>query len=421
MRYVLLNNLGLWLASVVTLAGLLLVGVLMISRGPELYFDLYRYFNRYLPVIAAHLLCLVLLSWPLMLPAGLLWTAIYWSVLLWAYGKRLEKVLLIGLWLFVGSLPALLAEQERRVGLALYPPVQSIEGAARGDLHGDLFNHLALLQSSLPESAARRHYSADIHRKLRQMEASRSLYREVLADEPENATALNDLAIYYFEASDFEEALAYFERAAESDPQAAEIQFNLGQAYSELYRFEESERALFAARAIDSEAVDRWLKRGLVERVIAMNGGLARVEEIRSALSAQWLVADEGPGWVGYLQRALSLPLVSVFVIIAIVARLGTRRGRSAKPKPVWGHALFDRVRRVVLAGVPEAENGRAGRALVSLLLVVALATLPWAHRLGYGQPWLDADAPGLLPVVAVLGLILYFAGRYLVYWRGDG
>ncbi len=420
LRFVLLNNLALWAATVVALAGLLLVGVVMISRGPELYFDLHRYFDRFLPSPGSHALCLALLSWPFLLPAGPLWAAIYWSVLLWAYGARLERILLIAIWLFVGSLPAALTEQGRRVGLALYPPVQSLQSAARGGLEGDLFSHLAILQSILPESAALRHFSADIHRKLGQMEIARSTYRDVLADDPENAAALNDLGIYYFEASDFSGALDFFERAAESDPRRSEIQFNLAQAYSELYRFEESEDALFTARELDSDSVNAWLRRGLVERVVGIDGGLERVSEIRDELRAQWQVAEESPGWFGYWRQALSLPLVGVFIAIAVMVRLGTRRGRSARPERIWWHPAADRVRRVLLAGVPEAEAGEAGRAALSLLALVTLASLPLANRLGFPLPWLHAGAPALLPTVAGFGLLVFFAMRYLRHWRGD-
>ncbi len=419
-RFVLLNNFALWLATVLTLTGLLLVGVLMAARGPGLYFDLYRYLNRYAAAPVAHVLCLVLLSWPFLLPAGVLWTAIYWSVLLWAYGGRLERVLLVAIWLFVGSIPLALTEQGRRVGLELYPPVHSMRSASLGRLEGDLFSHLGLLRSILPESSALEHLSADVHRKLGQLETARALYLQVLSRESSDAAALNDLGIYYFDVSDFEQAAVHFSRASESAPEVAEIRFNLGQAYSELYRFEESEAELIAARAIDSEAVNRWLQGDRVERVVPIDGGLARVDEIRSELRAQWQVAEGTAGWFGHWRRALSLPLVAVFVLIAVVVRLLTRHGRSSKPTPHWFGPGIDRLRRVLLAGVPEAEVGRTGRAALWLLALVGLATLPLAHRLGYGAPFLHAGPSLLPPLVAVGGLVLYFALRYRKQGRGE-
>ena len=152
-----------------------------------------------------------------------------------------------------------------------------------------------------------------------------------------------------------------------------------------------------------------------------MDGGLDRVGEIRRELLLQWQIEEEAPGLFGHWRRALSLPLVGIFIAIAIVVRLGTRRGRSARSEPTWLHPIFDRVRRVLLTGVPEAEAGNSGRAALSLLLVVALAALPFVTRIGFGMPWLHAGAPELLPVVAGVGLLLYLGVRYLQHGRGSG
>jgi tetratricopeptide (TPR) repeat protein len=420
LRYVLLNNLLLWVLAVLTLAGLLLVGAIMAARGQILYFDLYRFFHRYTPGAAAHLLVLSLLCWPLLLPAGILWTVFFWTALLWSYSGRMEKALLLVVWLIVGSLPAVLTAQGRRVGLALFAPVHSVESAARGELEGELFNHLALLQSVLPESVALEQFGADVHRKLGQMELARTYYRAVLDHEPANQSALNDLGIYYFEASDYDQAAHFFSRAAESGEPQAPIMFNLSQAYSELYRFTESQEALFDARALGSESVNKWLQRDSREKVVALNGGLGRVDEVRSELQAQWRVGEELPTWFGHWLRALSLPLVVVLILIAVVVRLVTRRGRSVKPSASWWGPRADRIRRVLLTGVPEAEDGRSAMAAVWLVTLVGLATLPAASLLGYRLPWLHEPPPMLLPAISALGLAIFFLARVLIYGRGD-
>lgn len=411
-RVILLNNAGVWATTVLSLSGLLLVGVFMFSRGTQLYLDLFRYFSRFVPAVASHLLSLVLLSWPLLLPAGVLWTAIYWSVLLWPYGGRFERALLIGIWLFIGSLPTLLAEQNRRVGLALFAPVQSIESASRGELEGDLFSQLSLLASILPESPALAHFGADIHRKMSQMENARALYRRVLTVESENAAALNGLGIYYFHVSDFGQAVEHFSRALASDASHAEIHFNLSQTYSELYRFGESERSLRLARELDSDAVSRWLQ-DETRRTVPLDGGLRRVADIRSELRAQWRVREEVPGWLSHWRRTLSLPLVAVFLGISIAVRLLTRRGPLAKPVEGWWGSRVDRVRRALLAGVPEAEGGHPGRAAIAVLVMVALGALPLIGSVGYSVPWLRGPSTNSLVGVSVVGLLLFLGLRY--------
>lgn len=413
LRYVFLNNLAIWVAMVIVVTGLLLIAVLMISRGPELYFDCHRYLNRYAPSWLAHAVSLVLLVWPFLLPAGVLWTAFYWSVLLWAYGGKVEKVALLVFWLFVGTLPAVVGTQSRWVGLSLFPPMQSIESASRGELQGELFTHLALMSSILPDSPALMHLNADVHRKLNQMESARALYERVLGDDTENAAGLNELGIYYFEVSDFERAARYFEQAGELDELQAPVFFNLSQAYSELYRFNESEDALIQARSLNGEAVNRWLQAAEVEKVIPLDGGLQRVDEIRSELKAQWRLGEELPSWVGQWGRAVSLPLVAVFVGIAAAVRLLTRRGRRARKSNTWWESRADSVRRVLLAGVIEAETGKSGQAILWLTGLVAILSIPFVGRGGYALPWLHQPSPFFLPALSGVLLLIFFLARF--------
>ncbi len=416
-RAVLMHNAGLWLISALALSGLLLVGMLMFSRGAQVYLDVFRYFARFVPRWACHLLTFVLLAWPILLPAGFLWIAIYWSVLFWPYGGRLERVSLIVVWLFLGTLPVLLIEQNRRLGLGLFAPVQSIEGASRGELEGDLFHHLVLLDALLPDSTALDHFRADIHRKLGQMAPARALYREVLSREADNAAALNDLGIYYFEVSDFDQAGDYFRQAAASDSGKAEVHFNLSQTSSELYKFGDSEESLRQAREIDSESVSAWLQLGQVERVVPLDGGLDRVEEVRAQLLSQWRVEEERLSWFALWRRSLSLPLVGVFIAIAIAVRFLARRGPLAKSTGVWSKSRLDRVRRALLVGAPEAEVGQVARALGALVLLMVFGTLVGLERLGYSVPWLAGPAAGLPLGIAGVGLTLVFLLRF---WR-DG
>lgn len=419
-RFVVLNNAALWLFVVAALSGLVLVGLLMASKGTVLYTDLLRFFERYVPPLLSHLLCLGLLLWPALLPSGLVWLAFYWSILLWRYGRRIEQVTLVAVWLVVGSLPVFVGEQARRVSLRLFEPVQAIEEAARGRLAGDLFNQLQVLESLLPESTAVHHLLADLHRRLGQYEEARALYRRTLAAEPASRSALSDLGIYYFEASDYSAAAGYFLRAASGEAEAA-VLFNLSQAYSELYEFRESEEALRQARAVDPAAVSRWLQQATQDRMVALDGGLARVPEIRAELAREWRLGDAPPSWLRRWQGSLSLPLAVIFVLIALIVRLvtGSVGGRARQVRDRWWSSRIDLLRRVLLPGLPESEAGHWGRAVLSVATVTALATLPMVGRLGYAVPW-SCDPPDPLLPLAVAGLLIYFSLRLLAELRSE-
>ena len=87
----------------------------MATRGVELLHDLRGFIERFLPRSAAMLLTAAFLLWPVLLPAGLLWLVVYWSILLWSYGSIAERAVLIGVWVILGVTPLLLNEQRQRV------------------------------------------------------------------------------------------------------------------------------------------------------------------------------------------------------------------------------------------------------------------------------------------------------------------
>ncbi len=138
--------------------------------------------------------------------------------------------------------------------MALSPPVQAMESLEQHRLYGGLFTDLGSLRALLPESAAVKHLLADVHRSLNQWDLARSLYRQVLEKEPENTAALMNLGAYFFLKGDFGNAIQNFQKVVTADPQNAAAHFNLSQAYSESYLFDESKRALAQAREIDDDA-----------------------------------------------------------------------------------------------------------------------------------------------------------------------
>ena len=145
-----------------------------------------------------------------------------------------------------------------------------------------------MLRAVLPQSVAVKHLLADVHRSLNQWELARALYRQVLEAEPNNATALLNLGDYSFLKGDFSSAIQSFQKAAAADPQNAAAQYNLSQAYSESYMFDEQKVALNKAQDIDLARVNGWMANPQQQRVVALPGGIARIPQIRRELAASW-------------------------------------------------------------------------------------------------------------------------------------
>jgi tetratricopeptide (TPR) repeat protein len=416
-RYLWLQELALWTLCLLLATGGLFIAAQMATKGGALYHDLAGFLARRLPRRLPRGVTLglgaVLLLWPLALPAGPVFVLLYWSVLLWGYASSSERTILVALWLLLGGAPFLVSEQRRQVAVALSPPAIAMQSLAERRLYGGMFADLGVLRSLLPESAAVKHLIADLHRSLNQWDLARSHYRQVLAQEPNNTSALLDLGVYFFDKGDFGNAIQNFQKAAASDPKNAAAPFDLSQAYAETYAFDEQHRALAQAQEIDDARVDRWVHQA-GERVVAADGGMARIPEIRRQLLASWGEREVlGPG-LELVRRGLAAALAAALLLLAVAIHLVRRPSGYAEP-PLGvrlGATRLARLRRALLPGLSSAEVGEGWKTFFALLVPVALLMLPLFGDLGYRVPW-EYDPGNLMPwTLALLGLAIYLLAR---------
>lgn len=418
-RYLWLQNLLFWVFALLLVTGGLFLAVQMLTKGAALYRDLADLLGRKLPRRAAFVGAGLALLWPVFLPYGALWLALYWSILLWGYASASERAVLIALWLLLGVSPLLLDAQRRHMAVELSPPARAMLSLQEHRLYGSLFSDLGVLRSLLPESVAVRHLLADVHRSLEQWELARSLYRQVLEAEPQNTSALIDLGAYSFNKGDFGVAIQSFQKASTVDPANAAAFYNLSQAYSESYMFDEQKAALRKAQGIDAAVVNTWLAQQ--QRVVTVSGGMARIPEIRRQLLASWGGREARAGRLELFRRGLSL-LVSLSLVLAALALHLARRplGYTGRSAEIFPEGALDRWGRVLLPGITSAEIGEGGRAFLALLIPTALLMLPSLGRLGVPIPWRYDPGSSMSWVVAILGLSLYFGVRLRRELRGE-
>lgn len=410
-RYLWLQNLMAWGLVLLLVSGGLFVAVQMLARGNALFQDLAGLFAKRLPRPVATVLAGVALLWPLALPAGVLWLVLYWSILLWGYGSVSERAVLIVLWLLLGATPLVIDAQRRYVAVELSPPAQAMQSLQERRLYGSLFSDLGVLRSVLPQSVAVKQLLADVHRSLNQWELARALYRQVLEKEPDNTSALLNLGVYAFLKGDFNGAIQSFQKVASVDPRNAAAQYNLSQAYSESYMFDEQRAALAKAQAIDPARVNGWITKGL--RTVVVAGGMARIPEIRRELLATWHGGDDRFNGPLLLRRGISLFVPLSLILVAVALHL-TRRpfGYTEGTGDVVREGAFDRWARVLLPGLASAEIGEGGRSFLAILLATALLMLPRFGKIGVHIPWRYDPGSFASLFVATVGLLLYFGVR---------
>lgn len=406
-----LQDLLLWVLILLLVTGGLFLAVQMLTKGTSLSQDLADLFGRKLPRPVAYVLAGAALLWPLALPYGPLWLILYASVLLWGYASASERGVMIALWLLLGAAPQLLELQRRQETVALSPPGLAMQSLQDHRLYGSLFADLGVLRGVLPQSVAVKQLLADVHRTLNQWELARALYKQVLEAEPNNAAALIDLGDYFFLKGDFSGAIQSYQQAATADPRNPAAPYNLSQAFSESYNFDEQKSALKRAQDLDLARVNTWMANQV--RVVALPGGPNRIPEIRRELAKSWSGREVRSGPSEVLRRGLSVFLALGLVLIALTLHLARRPfGYTERAAEVFPEGAFDRWGRILLPGVASAEVGEGVRSFLALVVPTALLMLPLLGRLGTPIPWRYDPGSSLSWILAILGLLIYFGVR---------
>jgi len=418
-RYLWFQDLLIWLLALLLVTGGLFLAVQMLAKGTALYRDLANLFGRRLPRPVALGAAGLALLWPVLLPYGFIWLPLYWSILLWGYASASERAVLIALWFLLGVSPLLLDAQRRHLAMALSPPARAMQSLQEHRLYGSLFSDLGVLRSLLPESVAVKHLLADVHLSLDQWELARSLYRQVLEAEPENTSALLDLGAYSFSKGDFGGAIQSFQKVASVDAANAAAFYNLSQAYSESYMFDEQKAALKKAQDIDPSRVNAWVAQQ--QRVVTVLGGISRIPEIRRQLLANWGGRETRSGSLELFRRGLSLLVSLSLVLVALALHLARRPfGYAEESAELLPEGALDRWGRVLLPGITSAELGEGGKTFLALLVPTALLMLPLLGTLGVRIPWRYDPGNSLSWILAVLGLSLFFGMRLRQELRGE-
>lgn len=412
------RNLILWALTVVLLSGALLLVLMIATKGGGLLLDLAGFLSRKLPSAAAYVAAAVILLWPAALPQGLLWLALYWAVLLWGYGSVSERLVLVALWLLLGLAPILVARERRAVELALSPPSQALDGIEQRALYGALFSDISVLAAALPNSVATKHLLADVHRLLGQWEEARALYREVLESEPNNHAATLNIGCYHYLKRDFGPAIESFRKVVTDDPKNVAGYFNLSQAFTESYLYDEAEAARVQGNAVDTGQFSRWIAEK--RQIATLPGGLDRIPAVRAELKQGWRTRSPEAARSELLRQGLPLLVAVAMVLLAVALHLA-RRHAGYTERPLWRDP-DSRALRWLYAFVPgllSCEAGDGGKAFAALLFPTALIALPLASRIGFPLPW--RYDPGNLAVgVVVAALSIYFALRLRRELRAD-
>lgn len=423
-----LNNFSLWVIYTLLAAGCVFVALLMAVKGRNLFYELSRLYSPPLQPLPAGAVTFLILLWPIVLPSGLAWLILYWSVLLWAFCTTHQRATLVLLWLLLGLAPATMSYQQRETQVALVPASRLVDNLAAGRLYGSMFSDLEVLRTMVPDSDIVTELVADLHRRLGQWEYAQAIYTELSQDPDRSsrhaASALTNIGVFHHRRGDYETAINYFRRGSESDPNLAEAFFNLGQAYGGVYDFNNQHEAIARAKELAADQVDVWENVGVTteESAVGVDGGLRRVGELRERLGQLWNRDDRQRGlatvWRRY--RGLSVAFAAIalaFVLSRLRKQTGAVSDRLVRNPVQLGDKLW---LRVLVPGLASIERGGGITSYLGIVLPMGFVMLWVVRGVGYRAP-LAAD-PGhwLILGFGALALLILFIFRFILERSGS-
>ena len=305
--------------------------------------------------------------------------------------------------------------------------MRALDNLAADRLYGSLFSDLGVLRTLMSEHPSTRELTADLHRRFGQWEHARSLYTALIETEElrgsDSAAALNNLGVYHHRRKDYGTAVNYFRQASQYDQNMAEAFFNLAQAYSQLYKFSDSNLAIARAKEIDRTRVTAWERTEVVveESAVGVDGGLRRADELKQTLGSIRHGEQGTETAVDLWRRHFSLSMVAGIMILAITLHL-VRNQLGYRSDLLEDRILpppaADRWIRALVPGLTSIRRGHGGRAFLAILLPAGLLIAILVRRLGYRVP-IAYDLDPLIPTVLGFGgLFLWFLVRLRLEWR---
>ena len=112
--------------------------------------------------------------------------------------------------------------------------------------------------------------------------------------------------------------------------------------------------------------------------------------------------------------RAIILCVVALLALATsfLARRAGFYRIRAEAEEDSVDEQDEASLAEILVPGVEPLANGHAGRAFLSLLLPVALLTLPIVNVLGYRVPWGYEPGGFLIWAITGIGILLYVSRR---------
>jgi len=282
---------------------------------------------------------------PLLLWLGGVWALLYWTAGSFRYQRRAEKALSLGVVLLaIAAVPS--------VGflLATYrvtsdETMKATVSALKGGYEPEKARYIQQVLSTRPDDPTFHFLLASILKDGANFDESFQHYKAVLAVDANDYRSYNNIGNIFSAIGDHGQALGWYRKATDANPRFATGFFNAYLAQREQLHFTEADASLDQARALDPDAVGRYLGR-------AGDEAAASPVDAKIPMWEAWLQTVRGRsaegstvGSTGAFARS-PLAIAGIACLAMILGRSVLGRGERVRQCPRCGRAFCSRCHR---------------------------------------------------------------------------
>ena len=268
---------------------------------------------------------------PLFLWLGGVWLLLYWTVGVFRYMGRSERVVALLLVAFLATTIPALSFVLSVFHVTDSPTVKATVSALKGGYEPEKVTYIQQILAKRPDDPTFHFLLASVLKDGGYFVEAFKHYKLVIDLEPDNHRAYNNIGNIYFDTSQYGQAVNWYRRATELSPQYAIGFFNANLAQKEQLHFTEADVSLDLARAIDADAVA-----GFLERAGEVAAGTPVDDKI--PMSEAWFeVIRNSPRrgtaaspWAVWLNPVTGAAAVALVLMIASGLVLGRRVGAES-------------------------------------------------------------------------------------------
>jgi tetratricopeptide (TPR) repeat protein len=241
------------LAAVATVLGLLVLWSLLAIRSvfARLWHDLEELGGSLRLTSSSLLLAIFVVGLPIFISFDPAWLLLWMFAICWAYFSLGRKLVGLAAMLFVAAAPTLVEVALRDLTHPPNPILQAADALANGRYEPQTIEAVSTLSDVFGDDATYHRLAGDSFRQYGLLESAAASYREGLRLAPRDGALMLDLGTVSYLDGDYNAAVQWFQSARNAGFDPLVVSYDLSFAFSQTYRFRESDEMKAAARRID--------------------------------------------------------------------------------------------------------------------------------------------------------------------------